>query len=214
MRKSHLTGLIPALLLAVAQPASAHMAWIERPSPETVNVYFGEPDDREKTGGALDRLVPTISTNDAASLKITREADHIAATVAPGDSEIRLVDERYPHFGEGARGVMRPMIYARHGRTGTQARMAFEFVPVAPGGDRFSLVLQGKALAHHKVTIIAPGYAESEGETDEAGVIALTVPVAGQYLLKASDIDRTPGSFDGKPFDMTARVTTLTFIQK
>lgn len=202
------------LSLLVAAPASAHMVWIERPAPETVQVYFGEPGEREKTGGALDRLVPTLSAGNDVALPIERKADHIAAHVRPEAGDVRLVDDRYPPFGEGARGVMRPIMYARSGRTATRAAMAFELVPVEQGSNRFTLLLDGKAMPNHKVTAIAPGGATSEIVTDASGIVTLPSPVPGLHILKASAIDRTAGSFGGKPFDMTARVTTLTFTQK
>lgn len=212
-QKLNLIALIPALL-AIATPVSAHMAWIERPTPETAQVYFGEPDDREKTGGVLDHLVPTLSAGNDHALPFDRKTDFIAAAVKADAADIRLADDRYPPFGESSRGVMRPIMYARHGRTDTSAAMDFELTPVAPGGSRFALVLNGRPLPRHKVTAIAPDGAESDLETDASGVFTLTSPASGRYILKASVIDRTPGSYAGKPFDMTARVTTLTFIQK
>lgn len=212
-RKLSLIGLLPALA-AMTTPASAHMVWIERPAPESVQVYFGEPDDREKTGGALDRLVPTLSAGNDHALPIERKTDFIGAHVRPDANDVRLVDDRYPPFGEGARGVMRPIMYARSGRTETRHAMPFELVPVESGGNRFTLLLDGKALPGHKVTAIAPGGSESEIVTDASGIVTLASPTPGQHILRASAIDRTPGSYAGKPFDMTARVTTLTFTQK
>jgi hypothetical protein len=89
-----------------------------------------------------------------------------------------------------------------------------ELVPVEPNGSRFTLIFDGKPLARHKVTAIAPDGTESQFETDAAGIATLGLTAPGRHILKASMIDRTPGSFGGKPFDMTARVTTLAFTQK
>jgi hypothetical protein len=211
MKKS---AIVSFLALLTAAPASAHMVWIERPAPEAVQVYFGEPGEREKTGGVLDRLVPTLFAGNDHALPLERKPDHIAAQVKTGMGDVRLVDDRYPPFGEGARGVMRPIMYARHGRSETRAGMDFELVPVEPNGSRFTLVLDGKPLARHKVTAIAPDGTESQLETDAAGIATLGSTAPGRHILKASMIDRTPGSFGGKPFDMTARVTTLAFTQK
>lgn len=212
-QKLGLISLLPALL-ASASPASAHIVWIERSAPDAVQVYFGEPDDHEKTGEVLDHLVPTLTTGNDHALPIERKPDHILAHVRSEASDVRLVDERYPPFGEGARGVMRPIMYARSGRTETRAAMAFELVPMETGSNRFTLLLDGKALPGHKVIATAPGGVTSEVVTDASGVVTLPSPASGQHILKASVIDRTPGSYAGKPFDMTARVTTLTFIQK
>jgi hypothetical protein len=211
MKKS---AIVSFLALLTAAPASAHMVWIERPAPEAVQVYFGEPGEREKTGGVLDRLVPTLFAGNDHALPLERKPDHIAAQVKTGMGDVRLVDDRYPPFGEGARGVMRPIMYARHGRSETRAGMDFELVPVEPNGSRFTLIFDGKPLARHKVTAIAPDGTESQFETDAAGIATLGLTAPGRHIIKASMIDRTPGSFGGKPFDMTARVTTLAFTQK
>lgn len=211
MQKSAALSL---LVLLMAAPASAHMVWMERPASETVRVYFGEPDEREKTGGTLDHLVPTLFAGNDHALPVERRPDHIAVRVKAGTEDVRLVDERYAPFGGGDHGVMRPIMYARHGRSETHAGMDFELVPVEPNGSRFTLLLDGKPLARHKVTVMAPDGTENELETDAAGVATLASAAPGQHILQASEIDRTPGSFAGKPFDMTARVTTLTFTQE
>lgn len=206
--------LIAAIALSTAQlftaPASAHMVWIERPTPETAHAYFGEMISRhEKSGALLDKIQPVIFTDPDHPLIQTRGADFIEVSAA---GDVRLTDERYPPFGEGERGTMRPMMYARWGRTDTRALMAFEFVPDAPGGDSFTLLLSGKPAARTKVVLIDPDGFDTKYETDAAGHVTVKPEAPGQFILRASTIDRTPGDFAGKPYDFTARVTTLTFI--
>ncbi len=191
-------------------PASAHMVWLERPTPETARAYFGEMISRhEKTGALLDKIQPAIFLDPAHPLAQTRGEDFIEVNAA---GDVRLADERYPPFGEGERGTMRPMMYARWGRTDTNALMAFEFVPDAPGGDSFALLLGGKPAARIKVVLIDAQGFDTKYETDEAGHVTVKPEGPGQFILRASSIDRTPGEFAGKPYDFTARVTTLTFI--
>lgn len=195
--------------LSVA-PASAHMVWLERPTPETARAYFGEMISRhEKTGALLDKIQPVIFLDPVHPLAQTRGEDFIEVN-ASGD--VRLADERYPPFSEGERGTMRPMMYARWGRIDTKALMAFEFVPDAPGGDGFTLMLAGKPAARAKVVLIDADGFDTKYETDDAGHVTVTPEGPGQFILRASAIDRTPGEFAGKPYDFTARVTTLTFI--
>lgn len=205
MRKSLLTTL--ALLSAV--PASAHMVWIERPSADTARVYFGEAITRhEKTGELLDKIQPVIFVNPDAPLPQTRGADFIEVK---SGGDVRLADERYPPFGEGERGVMRPMMYARWGRTDTDARMAFELVPDSAGSDGFILMLEGKPLAAAKLVLIDPDGFDTKYETDAKGHVNITPAGTGQFILRASAMDKTPGAFGGAHYDFTARVTTLTF---
>jgi hypothetical protein len=201
--------VIAALALLTAVPASAHVVWIERPSADTARAYFGEMiSRREKTGELLDKIQPVIFADPAVPLPQTRGADYIEVK-AGGD--IRLADERYPPFGEGTSGVMRPMMYARWGRTDTNARMAFEFVPDALGSDGFTLILQGKPAAGSKVVLIDPDGLDTKYETDAKGHVTISPEGSGQFILRASVMDRTPGESGGTHFDFTARVTTLTF---
>lgn len=206
--------LIAAIALSVAQlstaPASAHMVWIERPTPETARAYFGEMISRhEKTGALLDKIQPVLFTDPDHPLAQTRGEDFIEVSAA---GDVRLADERYPPFAEGERGTMRPMMYARWGRADTRALMAFEFVPDAPGSDSFTLMLNGKPLPRTKVVLIDHDGFDTKYETDDAGHVTIKPEASGQFILRASAIDRTPGNFAGKPYDFTARVTTLTFI--
>lgn len=201
--------LIATLSLFSAVPASAHMVWIERPAPDTARAYFGEMiTRREKTGELLDKIQPVIFVDPAAPLPQTRGADFIEVRTG---GDVRLADERYPPFGEGERGVMRPMMYARWGRTDTSVRMAFEFVPDAAGSDGFILMLNGKPMAQSKVVLIDPDGLDTKYETDANGHVTVTAEGTGQFIIKASAMDRTPGEFGGKRYDFTARVTTLTF---
>lgn len=203
--------LIATLALISAVPASAHMVWIERPAPDTARAYFGEMiTRREKTGDLLDKIQPVIFVDPAAPLPQTRGADFIEVRTG---GDVRLADERYPPFGEGERGVMRPMMYARWGRTDTNARMAFEFVPDAAGSDSFTLMLQGKPMAGTKVALIDSDGLDTKYETDANGHVTIAPEGSGQFILKASAMDRTPGEFGGKRYDFTARVMTLTFVR-
>lgn len=203
--------LIAALALACAVPASAHMVWIERPDAKTARAYFGEMiARREKTGDLLDKIQPVMFVDPAVPLPQTRGSDFIEVK-AGGD--VRLADERYPPFGEGTSGVMRPMMYARWGRSDTSARMAFEFVPDAAGSNGFTLTLEGKPLPAAKVVLIDPDGLDTKYETDAKGHVAVAPEGSGQFILRASAMDRTPGTFGGKAYDFTARVTTLTFVR-
>ena len=199
--------LLAVSVLAFAAPAEAHMVWLERNPPDRVRAYFGELDHREKTGAVLDRLVPLIFANAGMPLAQTRGADFIEVE---SQGDIRLTDERYPPFGASGK-VMRPMMYARWGRAETNVRMAFEFVPEAPQSDRFTLLLDDKLLGGAEVTLIGPDGEETKIRTDDQGQLTVAPQGTGQFILHAVHRDRTPGSLDGKSYDLSARVTTLTF---
>lgn len=202
-----------ALSFTVLAPsaASAHMVWIERPDAETARAYFGEMiARREKTGDLLDRIQPVMFVDPATPLPQTRGADYIEVK-AGGD--VRLADERYPPFDEGAQGAMRPMMYARWGRSDTTVRMAFELLPDAAGSNGFTLMLLGKPLAAAKVVLIDPDGLDTKYETDAKGHVTVVPEGSGQFVLRASVLDRTPGIFAGKAYEFIARVTTLTFVR-
>lgn len=210
MKKFLIAAIALSFALLSTAPATAHMVWIERLTPETARAYFGEMISRhEKTGALLDKIQPVIFTDPDHPLTQTRGEDFIEVSAA---GDVRLADERYPPFGEGERGTMRPMMYARWGRADTRTSMAFEFVPDKPGGDSFTLRLGGKPAARTKVVLIDPDGFDTKYETDDAGQVTVKPDAPGQFILRASTIDRTPGTFAGKPYDFTARVTTLTFI--
>ena len=79
---------------ALAQPASAHMVWLERTGP-TVQLFYGEPenDRREKTGAALDTIAsPKLVGADA---PVTRQPDHIAFGPLPA-GDARAVEAGLP----------------------------------------------------------------------------------------------------------------------
>lgn len=192
----------------IASPATAHMVWLERASPDTIHVYFGELGHREQTGALLDKVVPTIFTDPTQPLPTTRGANYIEAKAA---GDVRLADERYAPFSEGTKGIMRPIMYARSGRTETVAKMAYEFVPSNPGDDTFTLLLNGAPQVGKTVKLIDPDGLDEPLVTDERGQFTIKPTDKGQYILRASTIEQGAGTFAGAPYDFTARVTTLSF---
>jgi uncharacterized GH25 family protein len=192
----------------IASPAAAHMVWLERTSPDTVHAHFGELGHREKTGALLDKVVPTIFTEQTQPLPITRGEDYIEAK-ATGD--VRLADERYAPFSEGKKGIMRPVMYARAGRIETVAKMPYEFVPLAADGDTFTLLLNGTPQVGKTVKLIDPDGLDEPLVTDERGQFTIKPTDKGQYILRASTIEPGAGTLAGAPYDFTARVTTLSF---
>jgi uncharacterized protein YfaS (alpha-2-macroglobulin family) len=84
-------------------------------------------------------------------------------------------------------------------------------VPDAAASDGFTLTLEGKPMAGAKVALIDPDGLDTKYETDARGHVTVAPEGSGQFILRASALDRTPGEFASTRYDFTARVTTLTF---
>ena len=51
-----------------------------------------------------------------------------------------------------------------------------------------------------------------EGKTDAEGRVRLPMPWRGQYVLQAVHMERTAGTYDGKPYEARRHRTTLTVV--
>lgn len=213
MTKTRL-AILMATLLAAPLPAGAHQVWLERDGG-AVRAYFGEPaeDTRERSGGLLDRIAsPRIFTEDPSKpLPLRREADHIQASLPAGGGDVRLVEDGLAPYGRSPEQRTRPVMLAREGRTETRGVMELELVPVAPGGNSFTLLLRGQPLARAEVTVVAPPRWERRLHTDAEGRVAITTPWAGRYVMEAVHTeDRAGGSGDAAHAKQRL-VSTLSF---
>jgi hypothetical protein len=152
--------LIAALaLLMCASQAEAHYIWLERDGA-VARAYYGEWSDdvRERTGGLLDRILSPEAYHNArdTKLSVARRDDHFEIALA-GAGDVRfVVDALNPYADKQNGGKTRPMLHARTGRAETEGKLMLEFVPVAPNGSTFALLLRNAPLPKVDVTIYGP----------------------------------------------------------
>jgi hypothetical protein len=205
---------LAATLLALPLPALSHQVWLEREGG-TVRAYFGEPveDVRERSGGLLDRIAaPRLFTDDPARpLPLRREADHIQASLPAAGGDVRLVEDGLAPYGRVPEQRTRPIMLAREGRGETRGVMELELVPVAAGGNAFTLLLRGQPLPRAEVTVVAPPRWERRLHTDAEGRVTITTPWAGRYVLEAVHTEDRPGGTGDAAYARQRLVSTLSF---
>ena len=219
MPKRRLSAALLAVALAAAPllaagPAAAHQLWLERVG-DTARLYFGEPieNQRERTGGLLDRIPnPRVFAQDpAAPLPAQRKEDHFAVSLPRGTGDVRMIEDGLPPFGRPGTEKVKAVMLAREGRSETRQVLDLEFVPVAPGGNAFTLMLHGKPLPRAEVTLVAPPRWERRLHTDAEGRVTFETPWAGRYVAEAVHLDSTPGGSGDGAYAKLRYVSTLSF---
>lgn len=201
------------LLLAgsLAQPAAAHMVWLERDGP-TVQLYFGEPGDnlREPTGATLDFIAgPRLV---GATAPLSRQPDHVAfGPLPPGDARV-AEDSIAPRDDRQRGGKTRGVYLAREGRQDTTAGLELELVPTTPGGETFTLMFRGQPLPRATVEVIAPPGWTRSLRTDAEGRVTMTLPWAGRYVAEVQHLQDEAGGEGPAAFNRTRYVATLSFV--
>ena len=203
-----------ALALLFTLPAAAHQVWLERDG-QTVHAYFGEPIDnvRERAGGYLDRIAAprAFTTDPSTTLPVVRQADSLDFTLPAGATDARLVEDGLAPFGRPESGRTKAVFLAREGRTETRGVMELELVPVAAGGNEFTVMLRGQPLPRAEVTIVAPPRWERRLRSDANGRVTFETPWAGRYIAEVVHTeDRAGGEGDGA-FVRMRLVSTLSF---
>ncbi len=195
---------------ALAQPASAHMVWLERTGP-TVQLFYGEPenDRREKTGAALDTIASRKLVG--ADAPVTRQPDHIAFGPLPAGDTRAVEAGLSPRDDRQRGGRTRTIFLAREGRTETRSALDLELVPTEARGSTFVLMLMGKPLPRTTVTLIGPPAWIKELRTDTEGRVTLPQPWSGRYVAEIQHVIAEPGGADAGAYDRTRYVSTLSF---
>ena len=203
-----------ALALLIALPAAAHQVWLERDG-QTVRAYFGEPVEnvRERAGSYLDRIAaPRAFTSDpAATLPVTRQADSLDFTLPAGATDARLTDDSIAPFGRPEAGRTKAIFLAREGRTETRGVMDLELVPVTAGGSTFTLLFRGQPLPRAEVTIVAPPRWERRLRTDAEGRVTVETPWAGRYVAETIHTEERAGGEGDGAYARIRYVSTLSF---
>lgn len=195
-----------AALLAGSAVAQAHFVWLERDGDGPTRAYFGEwaYDQREPSEGLLGKVLSTPRVTLAGKpLVATRQADHLSFdSAAAGD--VRLA-QSFVH------GETLVHFRAKAGRTETAAGLPFELVPVAPGSNTFTLLLDGKPLPKTEVTVFGPPKWSKAFHSDDAGRLTIETPWPGQYVLEAAHNEARAGKFGERAYQKVRSVATLSF---
>ncbi|RAI59570.1 DUF4198 domain-containing protein [Roseicella frigidaeris] len=218
MPKRRLASALLAVALAaaplLARPAAAHQLWLEREG-DSARLYFGEPieNQRERSGGLLDRIPnPKVFAADpAAALPVQRREDHFAISLPRGTGDVRMIEDGLAPFGRPGTEKVKPVMLAREGRAETRQVLDLELVPVAAGGNAFTLMLHGKPLPRAEVTLVAPPRWERRLHTDAEGRVTFETPWAGRYVAEAVHVDNTPGGSGDGAYAKVRYVSTLSF---
>ncbi|MES2697191.1 MAG: DUF4198 domain-containing protein [Verrucomicrobiota bacterium] len=206
--RSLLTLLSVASFATLAQ---AHFVWLER-TADGPAAFFGEWSDnvRENQDGYLKIITaPRAFAPDGSALAVTPKHDRLVVATAPA-GDLRLTAHYRPEKGETF-----VRYYARHGRTDTSAaKLELEIVPVAKGGNTFSIALKGKPLADTEVTLFSSVGWSRKFKTGADGRVTLETPWAGQYVIEVAHIEKTAGEHDGRAHQQVRHVSTLLFDHK
>lgn len=199
-----------ALLLALATPAAAHEVWVERDGSGPARIYLREIAEVVKEADETHRLKQTTVLGSAATL--VRKGDHFEAPVAAkGDVRVHNDDVFAPWTEEGVKHGQ--VYHARAGRSETDAKLDFEFVPVASGSDNFTLLFRGKPVAGSNVTVFSPERWQKTVQTDSAGRIAVPQAGRGRYILVASTQEDVARRMSGEDVARVHHMTTLSYVK-
>ena len=208
--------LMLASLAWLPLAAQAHYLWLE-PVGNEMRLYFGEYENalREKSGGRLDSISsPSAVSPIKAAIPLLRKDDHFLAQglsptpLTAQDTAMPVKDLRKNHIG-----IVKPMYYARFVGNGAEApsTQALDIQPL--GADRFRVTLHGKPLAKAKLLAYAPNQWMREYETDDVGEASVHTPWPGLYVLEVVQLEATPGTYQGEPYEAVRHVSTLSLVK-
>ena len=187
----------------LALSATAHQLWLERDATGPVRVYVGDADSAHDKGAEVAKLAATtqvFTTDRAQTAKLTAKEEFLEADVAAA-GDVRLFNDQVWKTWKTKDGSF-------------QAVLDYELVPVAAGGNTFTLVFKGQPLANKSVTVITPDKWTKGFKTDAAGRIDVPVSGKGRYVLVSSH--EVPATGDvviaGKKVAKLGYTTTLTFV--
>jgi hypothetical protein len=221
MRQLTLTAVL--LAVALVAPARAHYLWIEKePGASTAKVFFGEVAEgvKEKSGGKLDKFqavqawAPLINKKGAPSLRVKKMDDHFLIEGIPANAGLVVRDEmvEVADLSKHQIGIVKPLYYARYAFDSPIPYNDLDIVPVEGSPNSFRVMFKRMALAEAKVMIYAPNLWMQEHKTDAIGVVNVSTPWPGQYVLDVTHKEEGKGVFKDKPYEAKRHRATYTFI--
>lgn len=214
MLKPYLCGL---LIGALTIPVQAHELWLERSDGGPVKLYLGEPDQGViEKGDTIADLAPNTrffikDRKSDAAIKV--RDDHLEAAVDT-KADVRATNDQVWEPWKNDEGqVVAPRMHARFGRSETNAKMDLELVPVAAGGDRFTLMFKSKPLADQDVMLVTPDNKAVELKTDSKGQVQTPIEKPGRYILAGHYESPAEGqTSNGQAVDKLFYGTTTSFV--
>ena len=204
--KNIVYGFVASALLLTS--VNAHDIWVEKNDKNQAQIFFGEFADNEKEGAKfLDRIKAETFYPQGIVKDVKRAENSIDLTLTK-NSDLMLVEAGEPRVNKNTNEATRKISYAKSGREGTTALANFDLVPVEKNSNTFKLILDEKALAKTKITVISPTKWEKSFFTNEQGEVTITTPWKGTYLIEARSADLTKGEVAGKAYDKTINALT------
>lgn len=213
-----------SVLLALAfagwlPSAGAHYVWLESDGAQA-RLYFGEYENRlrEKSPGALDRVKGAQAWQLAADgskspVDVRAQAESFAIVSSGLPVVIEQAADRVVDMSQhGGQGKVRSVRYARLDTPAADARpaLALEIVPAKGDALAYRVLLNGAPLAKAKVELHAPNGWSRELTSDAQGVVRISAPWAGAYVLQTSQTLPQPGELKGEKYDGVRMSATLT----
>ncbi len=216
-----LAGVMMMCCLGTSFDALAHYIWIERDA-RGAKLYFGEINEvREQSPGRLDEIAAPVAWADKpdSRFNIVRTAMHLnlQGPLAPQLLAHELTIEVKDWTKNGI-GIVKPMFYTRNtvwpvDRT-PSAQHQLDIVPIGASKTTFQVYFAGKPLSKARVNVYAPNDWMQDHRADENGLVKLSMPWRGQYLLEVIHKDEVGGEYKGKKFDAHRHRVTITLSQK
>lgn len=210
---------ISLLLSLLSSGAHAHQIWLEQ-TPKAASLYFGEYDRnlRESSPGYLDKIaapsIMLINGNSERALTFNRTDNALVLSAPANEGKSIYAEERAFPISEykkddklvrfarilGARLVTSEAVQI--------PKLTLDLVPTGKKGE-FKVYYKNQPQAKTKVGAIAQSGWSREARTDEQGVVKFDLPWQGTYVLEVRHVDQSAGERDGKPYDFTNYMTTL-----
>lgn len=209
--------LLTMALSTLALSASAHQLWLERDATGPVRVYVGDADSAHDKGEEVAKLAATtqVFTSDRKqTARLTAREEFLEADVAAA-GDVRLFNDQVWKPWKAKDGSFQAALFnARAGRSETKAVLEHELVPLAAGGNSFTLLFKGQPLANKVVTVITPDKWSKGFKTDAAGRIDVPVSGKGRYVLVSTHEAPAVGEvvIAGQKVAKLGYTTTLTFV--
>lgn len=199
------------VLSFMAITLNAHETWLILDEKKNeARLYFGHfVDDDKERGEKFSRVKEGVVYPKGLVKEIKREDDHIYYTLTK-KSDIVVVQESEPRKSRQSGLTTRRIAYSKAGRTFTEALTSFDLIPLEKNSNTFKLLYNGKALADEEVFVTSSTGWSKSFYTDEKGVVSISTPWQGTYLLQASFEDETKGEVNKKAFDKTINILTCT----
>lgn len=211
MKKQLLISLALATLAAAAQ---AHQLWFERDADGAARIRVGDVDDAHDSGDEVRQLAGTtlvFHEDPRAKLDVRPQHDHLRVEAA-GTRDIRLVNEQVWKPWKTKTGSFKAAVFtAREGRSEAKGALDWEFVPLAPGSNEFTLMFKGQALAGKTVTVVDAGKWSRRLKTGPDGRVVVPARGNGRLVLIAAHTAAETRQLGDTTVTEIDYVTTLSF---